>query len=64
MLDLSMALIPHGAVAPKAYSVTSELGDRDGQISDLEEALQARAQAGGAIAASWSVGRWSNSLEI
>jgi hypothetical protein len=40
------------------------LGDRDGQISDLEEALQARAQAGGAIAASWSVGRWSNSLEI
>ena len=59
-----MALIPHGAVAArKAYSVTSELGDRDGQISDLEEALQAITR-GGAIAASWSVGRWSNSLEI
>ena len=27
--------------AAKAYSATSELGDRDGQLSDLEEELQA-----------------------
>ncbi|CAL1137540.1 unnamed protein product, partial [Cladocopium goreaui] len=36
-----MALRHEKADAEKrAYSVTSELGDRDGQISDLEEALQ------------------------